>query len=800
MEVNQYLEMFIEESKDHLQACSEHLLELEKNPDDLAIVGEIFRSAHTLKGMSATMGFEDLADLTHKMENVLDAIRNEKIHVSPEILDVVFESVDHLEEMVMDIANGGDGKRDVSSTVAQLKRIELGEYAIPEVVATTETPVTAVASVLEYDSFEQTVITQSTEQGFNAFEISVRLREDCLLKAARVFMVFEILEKDGEVIKSSPSVEKLEDEQFDQQFSVAFVTKESAEDMKNKIMKVSEVEEVIVATLGKSVTAVASVLEYDSFEQTVIAQSAEQGFNAFEISVKLREDCLLKAARVFMVFEILEKDGDVIKSNPSVEKLEDEQFDQQFYVALVTKESAEDMQKKIMKVSEVEEVIVATIEQKQHSEKEQAIQEVAATATVEVEAQPATAPEKNTAAPTPAKAPAPAKTDKSHAPVGNKTIRVNIERLDILMNLFEELVIDRGRLQSISTEVNHGELNETVERMSRVMGDLQTIILTMRMVPVETVFNRFPKMIRQLSRDLNKKINLEIIGAETELDRTVIDEIGDPLVHLIRNSVDHGIENPTARRAKGKPEEGTVVLRAYHSGNYVFIEIEDDGAGINREKVLAKAISKGIVTQEQSYSMSDKQINELILASGFSTADVISDVSGRGVGLDVVKTTIESLGGNISIESTQDVGSVFSIQLPLTLSIISVMLVEIEKEIYAIPLSSIIETSIIRSSEIMNAHNQKVIDFRGKVVPLVFLEEIFEVPRKEPQDDEFHSVVIVRKGEKLAGLVVDSFIGQQEIVLKSLGNYLTNIFAISGATILGNGKVALIVDCNALIK
>ena len=690
MEVNQYLEMFIEESKEHLQACSEHLLELEKNPDDLAIVGEIFRSAHTLKGMSATMGFEDLADLTHKMENVLDAIRNEKIHVTPEILDVVFESVDHLEEMVMDIANGGDGKRDVSSTVAQLKRIELGEEVIPEVVATVAAPV------------------------------------------------------------------------------------------------------------------VESVLEYDSFEQTVITQSAEQGFNAFEISVTLREDCLLKAARVFMVFEILEKDGDVIKSSPSVEKLEDEQFDQQFYVAFVTKTTAEDMQKKLMKVSEVDEVIVTTIDQRKFSEKVfEAHQEVAATATAvaEVAAIPTNTPAtKAEPVAKPAKEATPSKADKNHAPVGNKTIRVNIERLDILMNLFEELVIDRGRLQSISTEVNHGELNETVERMSRVMGDLQTIILTMRMVPVETVFNRFPKMIRQLSRDLNKKINLEIIGAETELDRTVIDEIGDPLVHLIRNSVDHGIENPTARRAKGKPEEGTVVLRAYHSGNYVFIEIEDDGAGINREKVLAKAILKGIVTQEQSYSMSDKQINELILASGFSTADVISDVSGRGVGLDVVKTTIESLGGNISIESTQDVGSIFSIQLPLTLSIISVMLVEIEKEIYAIPLSSIIETSIIRSSEIMNAHNQKVIDFRGKVVPLVFLEEIFEVPRQEHQDEEFHSVVIVRKGEKLAGLVVDSFIGQQEIVLKSLGNYLTNIFAISGATILGNGKVALIVDCNALIK
>lgn len=402
------------------------------------------------------------------------------------------------------------------------------------------------------------------------------------------------------------------------------------------------------------------------------------------------------------------------------------------------------------------------------------------------EAQPKTASAKNS------------NSKSGHA--SSKTIRVNIERLDILMNLFEELAIDRGRLLSIASEVNHGELNETVERMSRTMGDLQNIVLTMRMVPVDTVFNRFPKMVRQLSRDLNKKIELNIVGAETELDRTVIDEIGDPLVHLIRNSVDHGIESPEVRRAKGKPEEGTVELRAYHSGNYVFIEIEDDGAGINRDKVLAKALSKGIVTQEQSLTMTDKQINELIMASGFSTADVISDVSGRGVGLDVVKTTIESLGGNISIESTQNVGSVFSIQLPLTLSIISVMLVEIENEIYAIPLSSIIETSIIRHTDILNAHNQKVIDFRGKVVPLVFLEEIFEVPRAEQINDGFHSVVIVRKGDKLAGLVVDSFIGQQEIVLKSLGNYLTNIFAISGATILGNGKVALIVDCNALMK
>lgn len=682
MDTNQYLEVFIDESNEHLQSCSESLLVLEQNPDNIEIVNDIFRNAHTLKGMSATMGFEDIADLTHKMENVLDAIRNHKIQVTAELLDVVFESVDHLEEMVSDISNGGDGKKDVTQTVEKLKRLESGESIenIETVVATSSETVTEVAeSKLIFDDFEQTVLEQSMEQGFSAYEINISLREDCLLKAARVYMVFEILEKLGEVIKSTPTVEKLEEEKFDTDFSVAFVTKENQDDLKQKLMKVSEV--------------------------------------------------------------------DVVNVQP---------------VQL----------KKMEMPSDIE---------------EKKVEEVAAVET------PKPTPTKAT----PTKAEAPKTVKNNNA---SKTIRVNIERLDILMNLFEELVIDRGRLQSISMELNHNELNDTVERMTRVSGDLQNIILNMRMVPVETVFNRFPKMVRQLSRDLKKKINLEIIGAETELDRTVIDEIGDPLVHLIRNALDHGIESPEERLTAGKPETGSVELRAYHSGNHVFIEIEDDGAGIDRERVLQKAISKGVVTEETSHSMTDNQINELILASGFSTAEVISDVSGRGVGLDVVKSTIESLGGSISIESEHGKGSLFSIQLPLTLSIISVMLVEIEKEVYAVPLSSIIETSIIKRSDILNAHNQKVIDFRGKVVPLVFLDEIFEVPREDHEDDGFLSVVLVRKGDRIAGLVVDSFIGQQEIVLKSLGNYLTNVFAISGATILGNGQVALIVDCNALIK
>lgn len=595
MDMNQYIEVFIEESKEHLQTCSEQLLVLEKNPEDLSIVNEIFRSAHTLKGMSATMGYEDLANLTHKMENVLDAIRNSQIALSPELFDVIFLAVDDLEAMVMSIAEGGDGKRNVKDVVHQLEMIEKGESPFSSTIA----EIAAASAILEkkemfageYDEFEWTVLQQSKDQGFNSFEISIGLREDCLLKAAIVFMVFDVLEKSGEVIKSHPPVELLEEEQFDRQFMVTMVTTESGEEIKKKIMKVTEVVQVVVNALDLE-----SMLHAANSNEDKVTEILKQESNN----------------------ALLPTDNDDKKKQAPVK------------------------------------------------------------------------------------------------PASNKTIRVNIERLDILMNLFEELVIDRGRLDQISRDLDNQELHETVERMSRITSDLQTIVLNMRMVPVETVFNRFPKMVRQLARDLNKKVNLEINGAKTELDRTVIDEIGDPLVHLIRNAMDHGIETTEERLAKGKNEEGKILLKAYHSGNHVFIEIEDDGAGINKDRVLNKALSNGILTKETAATLTDKQIYELIFASGFSTAETISDVSGRGVGLDVVKNTIESLGGSVTIDSKENEGSIFLIQLPLTLSIISVMLVAIQNEKYAIPLSSIIETAIIKKADIMNAHNQQVIDYRGR--------------------------------------------------------------------------------------
>lgn len=675
MDTSQYLDVFIEESADHLEVLYKQLLELEKHPNEKSIIEEIFRAAHTLKGMAATMGYTDLSHITHHLENVFDSIRYDKISVQPCMVDVLFETVDYLNEIIEDISSGEVGKRDVTAILTKLETLNQEDDSqtidsteeIPSTVQTTNN----LSHLDGVDEFELTILKESIDRGFSNYEIHVELSEDCLLKGARVFMVFEVLEQLGEVIKAQPPVNELEEEQFEYTFTVLYVSKQTKEEIKQKINKVSEVVRVNVRPF--------SVKDYTAKKHEAENQALKERGS---------------------------KQQEVKKSEPTQRKTS----------------------------------------------------------------------------------------------IARKTIRVNIERLDILMNLFEELVIHRGRLETISAELDHTDLKETVERMARVSGDLQNIILNMRMVPIDQVFNRFPRMIRQLARDLHKNVAVEIIGADTELDRTVIDEIGDPLVHLIRNAMDHGIEVPEERIKNRKSEQGTITLEAYHSGNYVMIEISDDGAGIHKDKVLSRAIEKGIVKQDEAHLLNDQQVHELIMASGFSTSETISDVSGRGVGLDVVKNTIETLGGSISIDASFGKGSTFSIQLPLTLSIISVLLIELQNEKYAIPLSSIIETAVIHTKDIYNAQSKKVIDFRGHVVPLVFLQSIFEVPITEESSEEYISVVIVKKGDNLAGLVVDSFIGQQEVVLKSLGAYLTNTYAISGATILGDGEVALIIDGNALIK
>lgn len=671
MEFNDFLEVFIEESKDHLQAINDELLKLEAEPDNTSIVNEIFRSAHTLKGMAATMAFEDLASLTHEMENVLDLLRNSKLKITTEIMDVIFTCVDFIEKMVTNIEQGGEGKENVSDVVFDLRKIQ------------------------------------------------------------------------------DPSLTK---------------TQQALIQAQNELAATAE-------------------LVMDEFQISVINEALKFGNHLYQISVTLDEKCVMKAVRAYMVFQVIEELGEVIQTNPSVEQIEEEGFDDTFSILMLSPKDAQEVQKQLLNVSEVKEVLVF----------EQGNQEIAAIAKSEV-----TEEEKVEQTNKPQ---AKEESDTSKKKTRSKSIRVDIEKLDQLMNLFSELIIDRGRLEAIAKKSQLMELLETVEHMTRISTDLQGLILNMRMVPVEQVFNRFPRMVRDLAKELNKKIQLILEGEETELDRTVIDEIGDPLVHLLRNALDHGLESTEERAASGKPEEGKIVLKAYHSGNHVFIEVLDDGKGINRDKVLNKAIERGVVTLEESETLTDSQVYSLLFSSGFSTADKISDISGRGVGLDVVKTKIESLGGVISVDSNLGKGSIFRIQLPLSLSIINSMLVKVVDETYAIPFNSIVEITNVSKDQVSTLHGKKVIQFRGQVVPLIYLEEEFHVPSVETDSVQQRLfIVIVRKGNKTVGLAVDSVIGQQEVVLKSLGGYLTNLYAISGATILGNGEVALIIDCNQFIK
>ncbi|MFD2638294.1 chemotaxis protein CheW [Piscibacillus salipiscarius] len=662
MDTNEYLDVFIDESFENLQLMNNSLLELESNPKEINKVNEIFRAAHTLKGMAATMGFNDLSKLTHQLENVLDLIRNQELDVTSNVLDVMFESLEALETMVEDIVNGGNGQKEIQVILDQLNKIESGEE-LSEPISSSNT--SNVQTNLNLDEFELTVVEQASAQGQNIFDITISIDEDCLLKAARVYMVFNVFENNGSVIKSTPTVEELENEEFEQTFNVLFITDTDHDELKKQLLNVSEIKEVTI--------------EYVAFNDSTHQEETEQ-----EVSTTV-EDV---------------KEADITETKK---------------------------------------------------------------------------------------------------PVTSKSIRVNIERLDALMNLFEEMIIDRGHLEQLTHSIDHQDFKETVERMTRTSSELQNVILKMRMVAIDQVFNRFPRMVRSLSKELGKKIELEVTGADTELDRTVIDEIGDPLVHLIRNAIDHGVEMPEERVAKGKPETGKLFLKAYHSGNHVFVEIQDDGGGINKEKVLQKAIQNQVITAEDSNKLADSQIYELIMSSGFSTADQISDISGRGVGLDVVKNTIESLGGTIEIDSELNYGTTFSIKLPLTLSIITALLVKLDDEIFAIPLSSIMETAVIHKNEVYSAHGQEVIDFRGQIIPLVDIRDVYGVNQIN-RDREDYSIVVIRKGNRLTGLIVDSFIGQKEIVLKNLGARLKDAYAISGATILGDGEVALIIDSNALVK
>jgi two-component system chemotaxis sensor kinase CheA len=690
MDVSQYLEIFIDETKEHLQSLNEQLLIIEQEPENTETINEIFRAAHSLKGMAGTMGYKIMQKLTHQMENVFSEIRNGKMKVTPNLVDVLFQCLDALESYLDIIQETSDeGDNDNEAILNQLDSILNGGVAAP---AATEEPKQEAPKETAgdggkdkyknfvYADFEKHAITEAFEKGMNVYTITVYVDETCLLKAARAFLVFKNLESVGEIIKSNPSAQDIEDEKFEFDFSICIISNESLEKVIGVIQNVSEIKE-----------AVGEKLEKLPEEKAAVANTEE----------------------------------------PKADKKEEKP---------------------------------------------------AATNNGSASAKPASG-------------------KTSGKPVVNRSVRVDIEKLDVLMNLVSELIIAKNGLvsQSVTSDMNNSQgFNEQIEYLERVTTNLHESVMKVRMQPIETVTQKFPRMIRDLNKKLNKKMELVMTGEDTELDRTVIDEIGDPLMHLLRNSADHGLESAEVRAQRNKPEVGTIRLDAYQDGNNVVIEVGDDGNGIDVEAVKNKAIDKGTITPEQAALMTDKEVIDLLFQPSFSTAKVVSDISGRGVGLDVVKTKIESLGGDIEVKTVLGEGSTFIIRLPLTLAIIQALMVELGDEKYAISLGSIQIIEDIPVSDIEYVQTKEVVNLRGTVIPLIRLNDVLDIEKKP--DEESLTVVVVKKGDRLAGLVVDRLIGQQEIVIKSLGKYISNSSKIiGGATILGDGEVALILDVNTLL-
>lgn len=697
MDVSQYLEIFLDETTEHLQNLNTQILTLEQEPENMDTINEIFRAAHSLKGMAGTMGYKRMQTLTHDMENVFSEVRNGNIKVKANMIDLLFQCLDALEEYTNNIRETGDEGTNDNEPLIKLLNEELGkkdEKPAEEPKKEEKAPEGGDKRKwlnIKLDSTDVMVITEAQKQGNFVYGATVYVQESCLLKAARAFLVFKAVEEVGEIIVSSPSAQDIEDERFELDFSLIVISDKPVDKLIAAISNVSEIAEVLAEPID------------------------------------------------------------------------------------------------LTKMPGSEEGKSAAPEPKKEEQK----------------AVPAKAPV-TAAAPAPDKKTGVAK-QAGGKPIVNRTVRVDIEKLDVLMNLVSELIIAKNSLVAASnahksaSDKEQNNVNEQIEYLESVTTSLHESVMKVRMVPIESVVSKFPRMIRDLTKKLDKKMELYMSGEETELDRTVVDEIGDPLMHLLRNSADHGIESAEVRAERGKPEVGSIWLDAYQDGNNVVIEVRDDGNGIDTEAVKNKAISRGTITPEQAANMSEKEIIDLLFLPSFSTSEKVTDVSGRGVGLDVVKSKIEALSGEVEVKSVLGVGSTWIIRLPLTLAIIQALMVVIGGEKYAISLGSIQTIEDIPTDEIRLIQNKEVIHLRGNVIPLIRMDkELDTVSTKGP--DENMTILIVKKGDKLAGLVVDELLGQQEIVIKSMGKYIDNkCKLISGATILGDGEVALILDANVLL-
>ncbi|MCD6449114.1 MAG: chemotaxis protein CheA [Thermotogaceae bacterium] len=685
---DEYLGVFIDESREAIQRMNEILLDVEKNPENMEAINELFRLLHTLKGMAGTMEFNTMMTLCHRMENVLDEIRNGRMRLTEDIIDKLFKGADILDQMLDRIIDEGTDELigvDVDGLIGHFESI---------------------------------------------------------------------------LNKSSMNNKKEKEE-------------EEREKEREKEEKKEE-SEVIPIEITDELIHVAK-------------EAKERGYRVFYIKVFLKEGAQLKSARIYLVLHKIEDmGGEILRTNPSIEEIEEEKFEWDVDLLIVAKQNSEKLSKALSSVSDIEKVIIREIDpeeiKKQQERKEESDK-------VE-KAVKKSIPQESTSTVS-------SDYDKQRRKL-SQTVRVDIEKLDTLMNLMGELVIARSRIVETLKKYSIKEIDESLAQLSRITLDLQNIVMKIRMVPIAYVFNRFPRMVRDLAKQMNKEVNFIIEGEDTELDRTFVEEIGDPILHLLRNAIDHGIESKEERIAKGKPPVGTIILSARHEGNNVVIEVSDDGRGLDRERIAKRAIERGLIDEARAATLPDEEIFQLIFLPGFSTRDQVTQVSGRGVGMDVVKNVVENLKGSVSIESQKDKGTKVTIRLPLTLAIIQALLVKVNSLVYAIPIASIDSTLKITKDDIQVVQDQEVVVIRREVIPIIKLWETLQIPHDV--ESESMNVVIVRVGNKKYGVVVDTLIGQDDIVIKSLGKLFRDVKEFSGGAVLGDGSIALILDVTNLTE
>lgn len=716
VDLGEFLEFYLLDSQEQIEKLGSGLLQLEKEGNNVALINDLFRSAHSLKGASGTMGFTSIVALTHAAEDLLDRLRQGKMEVSLGMIDLLLGVTDRVKAMLSQVEHHEEISVDFQDLVDEMKALMNGE-----------------------------VISSGQRN-------SVGTREKMSEQRDQAFVPLDFLLNPG--------------------------------------------------------------------DQTKILNAQIMGHGVYQVDVKFASNTLMKAVRAVMAIQRLENLGSVVKLLPSLEDLENGSHEGFAVLALID-DSPEEIRTEILGVSEIAEVSVHAypaieVDEAQSGQQREPVQpsEQIKQAETEVAASASAVAMEETKVPQAIKPiegktqPNPTTTASPTAGEGNTqvhTIRVDTVRMDNLINLVGEMVITRTRLVQIGLDLKDqhrmdslvNNLNETNVYLGRLMNDLQESVMRLRMVPIGTVFSRFPRLVRDLARKTGKEIDLALKGEDTELDKTVVEVIGDPLMHLIRNSVDHGIETPEDRRAAGKPEGGTITLDAYHEGNHIAILVSDDGKGLPLHKIRQKAIERGLISDREE--LSERDIANLIFLPGFSTADKVTDISGRGVGMDVVKRALNNLGGMIDINTRQGQGTTFTIRLPLTLAIIQALLVEVGTEIYAVPLSSVLETLLVDRKEIKTVGGLPMVQLRGNTLPLISLQEKFDLPAPETPSEEVF-VVVVGLGDKALGLIVDGLRGQQEIVIKSLGDFLNNLPGIAGATILGDGKVTLILDIGSLIQ